>query len=101
MSSHVHGPNCSHGPETAAPTPEQLQLLAQQQQQMTDLRSEPYKKIALELAQFLRHNAMLKNKSGALDGKRVEYFKGTSFRRSRRQGGLTRHRKGMSQGSTV
>ncbi|ORY74129.1 translocation protein Sec62, partial [Protomyces lactucae-debilis] len=25
---------------------------------------------------FLRHNALLKNKSGVLDGKRVEYFKG-------------------------
>ena len=78
MSSHIHGPNCAHGAESAPVTltPEQQQALAQQQQQMTDLRSEPYKKIALELAQFLRHNTMLKNKSGALDGKRVEYFKG-------------------------
>lgn len=75
---HVHGPNCAHGAEQPPVelTPEQQQLLAQQQQEMTDLRSEPYKKIALELAQFLRHNATLKNKSGVLDGKRVEYFKG-------------------------
>lgn len=82
MAEHVHGPNCNHGgpqqPQVAL-TPEQQQVLAQQQQQMVDLRSEPYKKIALELAQFLRHNATLKNKSGVLDGKRVEYFKGARF----------------------
>lgn len=43
---------------------------------MADLRTEPYKKVALEMAQFLRHHPTLKNKSGNLDGKRVEYFKG-------------------------
>lgn len=80
MSGHVHGPNCNHGDgqQPVALTPEQQKMLAEQQQQMNDLRSEPYKKVALELAQFLRHNATLKNKSGVLDGKRVEYFKGRS-----------------------
>ena len=75
---HVHGPDCAHGAEQprVQMSAEQQQALAQQQQEMTDLRSEPYKKVALELAQFLRHNATLKNKSGVLDGKRVEYFKG-------------------------
>jgi hypothetical protein len=58
-------------------TPEQQQQLAAAQQQMEDLRSEPFKKQALELAQFLRHNPVLKNKQGVLDGKRVDYFKGT------------------------
>lgn len=74
---HQHGPNCNHdGQPPVQLTPEQHAQLLAQQQQMTDLRSEPFKKVALELAQFLRHNAALKNKPGVLDGKRVEYFKG-------------------------
>ncbi|BFZ57207.1 Translocation protein S62 [Savitreella phatthalungensis] len=48
----------------------------QHQQQQVDLRSEPYKQQAIAVGQFLRHLAALKNKSGVLDGKRAEYFKG-------------------------
>lgn len=79
MAEHVHGPDCNFSGQQQQPvplTPEQQQQLIQQQQQMADLRSEPYKKAALDMAQFLRHNPVLKNKSGILDGKRVEYFKG-------------------------
>lgn len=54
-------------------TPEQMAAL---QQQMVDLRAEPYRLQAVAIAQFLRHLGTLKNKSGVLDGKRVEYFKG-------------------------
>ena len=54
-------------------TPEQMAAL---QQQMIDLRGESYKQQAIAIAQFLRHLGSLKNKSGVLDGKRVEYFKG-------------------------
>lgn len=82
---HQHGPNCNHGSpqQQVVLTPEQQQQLLAQQKEMTDLRSEPFKKVALELAQFLRHNSALKNKPGVLDGKRVEFFKGIRLDTSR------------------
>ena len=74
---HQHGPGCNHDHSAAMPlSPEQQAQVLAAQQEATNLRKEPFKKIALDLAQFLRHHTELKNKPGVLDGKRVEYFKG-------------------------